>query len=564
MRSASKTLSLLLAVLFLIPALPFASSADAVTRFTVATDVHLRLPDSDIEVSYPESELYWHAWGSGNLTYEAGGILKSMFKQVREDGSEFVLLCGDLAHNGHREQHEYFTSLLREFERESGIPVYVVPGNHDYFNGYMPDDFRECYADFGYSEAIASDDKTASYSARLPGGFRLIAVDSNDPGDDGDGIDERLLRWIDSQALAAKNDGETPILMMHHPLLEPIAYGSVLMKDFVVRNSRSIAERFARDGITYVFTGHEHGNDISSYTALNGKIVYNILTTALSSYPLEYRSVELGKDKMDLKIKSIVDADPDYIPSVYNDAQRSLILNDFTAYSLGFFKYSVEQKIYRVISPEMIKDILGVEQGTLADAVDYVMPLVREALETPMHDGGDGGVSVEALAAKKGAKLPENDYISLMDMVTTVVAKIYEGGEDIPTDTSPEGKLLLISLDTLLGRLFTQIGDKVLPEDLFKILSVFGVKKAEELGIYTCSAGPVPGGDYRYAVAEASLASFLDKFLKDDAVPDRDAVLAGPGASVSVQERFNVLVSRLTEFLGYVLRFLRTALAVVG
>ena len=149
-------------------------------------------------------------------------------------------------------------------------------------------------------------------------------------------------------------------------------------------------------------------------------------------------------------------------------------------------------------------------------------------------------------------------------MVTTVVAKVYKGGEDIPTDTSPEGKLLLISLDTLLGRLFTQIGDKVLPEDLFRILSVFGVKKAEDLGIYTCPSGPLPGADYRYAVAEASLASFLDKFLKDDAVPDRDAVLAGPGASVSVQERFNVLVSRLTEFLGYVLRFLKTALAVVG
>nr|MCR5690372.1 hypothetical protein [Clostridiales bacterium] len=109
MRSASKTLSLIIAGILLISALPFASSVDAVTRFTVATDVHLRLPDSDIEVSYPESELYWHAWGSGNLTYEAGGILKSMFEQVREDGSEFVLLCGDLAHNGHREQHEYFT-----------------------------------------------------------------------------------------------------------------------------------------------------------------------------------------------------------------------------------------------------------------------------------------------------------------------------------------------------------------------------------------------------------------------------------------------------------------------
>ena len=193
-------LSVLLAATLLFSCMAPALAADAgAVRFAVATDVHLRLPDEDLPAYYPESELYYSCWGSGNQTHEAAGLLTQMLRRAEENGAAFVLLGGDLAHNGEEAQHRYFASLLQAFEEESGIPVYVVPGNHDFY-ACTPAQFKEYYADFGYAEALAADDVTASYTAELPGGFRLIAVDSNDPGKDGDGLNDRLFSWIEAQA----------------------------------------------------------------------------------------------------------------------------------------------------------------------------------------------------------------------------------------------------------------------------------------------------------------------------------------------------------------------------
>ena len=159
-----KTAALLLAAAMLLTALrvsALAVSGENAVRFAVAADVHLRLPDADLPVHYPESELYYSCWGSGNQTHESTGLLLQTLTRARENGAQFVLLCGDLTHYGNETQHRYFASLLRGFEEESGIPVYVTPGNHDYYES-TPDRFREYYADFGYAEALASDDKTAS------------------------------------------------------------------------------------------------------------------------------------------------------------------------------------------------------------------------------------------------------------------------------------------------------------------------------------------------------------------------------------------------------------------
>ena len=62
-RLFTKTFALLLAAVLLlttVSASAFALSAeDGDVRFAVAADVHLRLPDAPLEISYPESELYY-------------------------------------------------------------------------------------------------------------------------------------------------------------------------------------------------------------------------------------------------------------------------------------------------------------------------------------------------------------------------------------------------------------------------------------------------------------------------------------------------------------------------
>lgn len=522
----------------------FADDTSGAVRFAVGADVHIRLPDSEVEVSYPESELYYHAWGSGNLTYEAPGLLCEMLDDARANGAEFVLLCGDLAHNGAAVQHDYFASLLRQFEAESGIPVYVIPGNHDYYADYTPADFKDCYSGFGYGEALTVDDITASYTADLPGGYRLIAIDSNIPGDDGDGIDQRLLDWIGRQADAALEDGRTPVAMMHHSLLDPIPFAGVLMKDFVIRDSKKIAEFFVSHGIHYVFTGHEHGNDISVYTDKKGNKIYNVLTTALSSYPIEYRMVEFDGMKAEITMREITELESQYMPAGYNDAQRAAIAEDFTAYALGFFKFSVEKKIGRVISPEFIKNYLP-EDGALADAVDLLMPIVAEALNMPLYDSGDGCVSVESLAKKAGAKLPASEYKYALDLVSGAVAKVYYGGEDFPTYSSPEGRILIITLNTLLKYVLAQAGNKVSTDSINRILALFGLDEIEELDVNKWNRIYVPGAGLLYLEAEAALSPLINRFATDDAVPDRDASLDAETEKTDLFARIKDFLTRL-------------------
>lgn len=552
-----KTAALLLAAAMLLTALrvsALAVSGENAVRFAVAADVHLRLPDADLPVHYPESELYYSCWGSGNQTHESTGLLLQTLTRARENGAQFVLLCGDLTHYGNETQHRYFASLLRGFEEESGIPVYVTPGNHDYYES-TPDRFREYYADFGYAEALASDDKTASYTADLPGGYRLIAIDSNDPGKDGDGLDDRLFSWIGAQAEAAAADGKTPIVMMHHPLLEPIPYASLLMKDFIVRDHEAVAERFAKWGFSYVFTGHEHGNNITSFTGSNGRIVYDILTTSLNSYPMEFRMIDLSEKEMAISMETLESLDPAYIPPGYNDAQRVSIMEDYTAYSLGFFKFSVAKKIERVIAPDFIKNALGQDSGALADAVDVVMPLVAEALNMPFY--AEEGESVASLAAAAGATLPASDYQSLMDLITSLVAIIYRGGEDIPTTKAPEGRIFLIALNTLLKYVLAQAGNRVTQDHMDRIFGALGLDRIDRIDLCRWNRAYIPGADCSYAATEAALSPLLNRFLEDDDVPDRDAVLTPSGAADNGGSRFAALIGKLKAFFGRIAGILK-------
>ena len=551
-----KAVALLLAVVMFTvmctPALAAAEKEGAV-RFAVATDIHLRLPDADLPVHYPESELYYSCWGSGNQTHESAGLMRQMLSRAQENGAQFVLLCGDLTHYGNETQHRYLAAILRAFEERSGIPVYVVPGNHDYYES-TPAQFKDYYADFGYAEALAADDVTASYTADLPGGYRLIAIDSNIPGKDGDGLDERLFAWVEAQTSAAAAQGKTPIAMMHHPLLEPIPYAGLLMKDFIVRDHESVAERFAQWGISYVFTGHEHGNNITSFTASNGSVIYDILTTALNSYPMEFRMIDLDETQMAVAMERLETLDPADIPPGYNDAQRAAITADYTAYSLGFFKFSVARKIERVIGPDFIKDALGQESGALADAVDVVMPLVAKALNMPFYAGE--GETVASLAAA-GAALPPSDYESLMDLITSLVAVVYCGGENLPVNKAPEGKIFIIALNTLLKYILAESGNRVTNDQLNRIFGVLGFDRISELDLYRWNRTYVPGAGMSYTAAAYALSPLLNRFLVDDAVPDRDAVLRPSAAEENAGARLAALLRKLKAFFNTIIAFFK-------
>jgi UDP-2,3-diacylglucosamine pyrophosphatase LpxH len=504
-----------------------ASADENTVRFALGTDIHIENTKADIQNDYPESELYFHASGSGNLYDQAASLTKEFLNRSAQEGAEFILIAGDLTRNGNEEQHRYVASLLSDFENETGIQVYLVPGNHDYYAS-KPDEFRDYYAEFGYSQALECDEATASYTADLPGNYRLIAVDSNDPGEDGDGFDSSLLSWIEKQVETAQKDGSDILYMMHHPLLEHLYLGKILMKDFMLRDSKAVAEKFSQWGIHYVFSGHEHGNDVTSFTGENGKVVYDVLTTSLSSYPLEYRMVCVNPDGADIEMRKIEECDLDNLVDGYTDAQKSLLSSDYEEFARGLFKYSTEKKILKYTSPDFIKGKLRLNGGPLADTVDNLFNTITEALTMPLYDNGSG-VSMEKLAKSKKVALPQSDYISLIDLATSMVATHYYGNENMKSGENPECEILIKGLNTGLEYVLTKTGRS----GLNTLLEIIGMQvNTDELSpLFTAVS---LGKENSYKIAERVLYPLLDNFAVDSGLPDRDVFL--PAQSESSNE----------------------------
>ena len=508
----------------------FASTDDESLHFLVASDLHMDNIKETLDINHPESELYFHASGSGILYEEVTGITKSFFKRAKQINPEFILIPGDLTRNGNKEQHVYTANLLKKFQDESGIQVYVVPGNHDYYN-CTPTEFKDYYKHFGFSQSVTVDENTASYVIDLDSKYRLIAVDSAKPNGDGDNLTLTLYRWIKTQATMAKQMGKKVLLMMHHPLLEHIPMGRILMSDFVVKNTDLAAERFCTWGIEFVFTGHEHGNDIAKYTGLNGKTVYDILTTSLTSYPLEFRQVNLDSVSLKSKIHQIDKCDFSSLIGGYTQEQLGMMRTDYSAYALGCFKQAIEKKILKFVSSGSIKKKLKLDGGLLVEEINSLMEAVKEALTMPLYDSGDGELSIERLAKAKNVTIPKSKYKSLIDMVTSIVAMHYYGDENIPSDSHPECEILVKGLNTGLEYILSKNSRKTVMAvvDLLPADSVLNKTEIRHLSLWFT----VLGSENSYLIANKTLFPILDKFAVNQGPADRNVEIIFASDNVS-------------------------------
>jgi 3',5'-cyclic-AMP phosphodiesterase len=141
-------------------------------------------------------------WGDGDSV--AG--LRAAVESVRRlpDVLDAVLMSGDLADNAADAEYD----LVRESLAQLGVPVYVLPGNHD-----NRDTLRR---HFDLPGAVGTP---VQYAVNL-GPLRLVVLDSTRPGEDRGELDADRLSWLDTE-LARAPDRLT-LLALHHP---PVSTG---------------------------------------------------------------------------------------------------------------------------------------------------------------------------------------------------------------------------------------------------------------------------------------------------------------------------------------------------
>ncbi len=287
---------------------------------SVVSDIHLYIE----EMMGNKSE-QWIAdsRNHGKLYNEAETLLatalKTIGEQAEKNGTEYLLVPGDLTKDSEYLCHVKLASILEQFEKDYGVDVIVINGNHDIMKNcvtYENDvkekarsitakEFREVYKNLGYDLATEEFKPTTdnghgqlSYVVDLDDNYRLIVADSNIYSDTTDGnktggyLSDEQLEWVLDKADEATKSNQEPLLMIHHGMGAHMKVEPSVTSAFVLNDYLEVAEILADNGINFAFTGHLHTHDIATVTSDNGNILYDIETPSLTGFPCQYREVE--------------------------------------------------------------------------------------------------------------------------------------------------------------------------------------------------------------------------------------------------------------------------------
>ncbi len=524
-----KIISVLLSVLMLFSCVSASAyAAEDELKITVVNDLHLDLQDSTAEKVAKRNKLseeYAHASSGGQLPYESVAIIKAFLSDAAKNDSSIVLMPGDLTTIGTKAEHDAFIALISEFEASSGKRVFVAPGNHDLFDTTV-EEFEALYAEFGYGEAIANDEATASYVAELDDEYRLLAIDSTIPGLSPHGVDAELTAWVKAQCEKAAADGKKLIAMMHHNLIEHIVLVSLFHSSAVVNDdTNTLADILADGGVKYIFTAHTHDHDIAKHTSKAGNIIYDCVTTALNAYPCAYREVTFG-EKVTITTKNVDAIDTSTLPEGIHPDALALAQTDFLAYAKNCTYTGIEATISAYTKAETLEKYIKTDDPELQAILDLVIAKVCEAVMLPVYtkDEKEAGKSLEAMAAAMGTTLPATEYESLVDLAVTLYQAHAEGDENYPAYTN-EVILLQRAIAVVLNYALSDLTAQNYTLVLSFVLDLLGVELSES--VLSTVGGALEKFKGNELLLTTAIIPVLTRFSVDEAPADNNAVLPG-------------------------------------
>lgn len=152
-----------------------------------------------------------------------------------------VAITGDLTDGGRPEEY----AVLRELLAPLGMPVYVIPGNHD-----IREALRAAFADHAYLRQSPDFIQYAIDAHAL----RIVAIDTVIPRESGGELCEERIAWLDRTL--AQAPGRPTVVLMHHP---PFTTFIEHMDAYGLRNPEALAPIIKRHPqVQAILCGHVH------------------------------------------------------------------------------------------------------------------------------------------------------------------------------------------------------------------------------------------------------------------------------------------------------------------
>ncbi|MBR3766663.1 MAG: metallophosphoesterase [Clostridia bacterium] len=549
---------LCLALLFSCAAIT-AAAAETELKITVANDLHLDLTSVTAEkVSKKNnlSEEYAHVASGGQLHYESLAIINAFLAEAAKNESEFILLPGDITNKGTAEEHEALASILKEFEETSGKQVFVINGNHDLLKTEASA-FKEYYADFGYNEALAVDSSSASYTAELSNGYRLLAIDSCAPRLSTHTMDEERISWIEEQCKKASEDGKKLIAIMHHNLLEHYILSSKIHKGSVVNDgTNNLADVLADGGVKFIFTAHTHDHDIASYTTAKGNTIYDAVTTSINAYPCAYRVVSFGKD-VKIETRKITAIDTSALPEGIHETALALAKSNFLEYAKNTTYLGLKVIISSYLNATALKKLLDTNNETVNAVIDKAGTKIEKIASMPMYTADETvkGESVETLAKELGTTLPATEYKTVLDLVVYIYQSHVEGDENHAAYTD-EMILLTRALAVAINYALSDITTEDFTVILQFVAELLNANISDTiLGILGGTLGRFHGSELFITTA---VLPVLAEFGTDDPPKDNNVTLPGYNST----EKAESFLDKIISFFKKIFDFFRMLFAI--
>ncbi len=281
-------------------------------KVVLATDLHYQSREAG---DGGEAFQFFVERGDGKVVEYLPELLEAFIDEVIELQPSALVLSGDITMNGERMNHEELSCKLARVE-EAGIPVLVIPGNHDINNTNAAvyygsekaeapsidgEDFYEIYHAYGYDDALSRDEASLSYVYKLDEKNWLLMLDScqYDPKNLVEGrIKEETLAWMEEELQKAQEQGIFVLPIAHHNLL---AQSRMYTTQCAMENNGQVIDLLQKYRLPLFFSGHLHVQRIRKHKSEPGVPdeaygIQEIITDALSIPPCQYGLITWEED----------------------------------------------------------------------------------------------------------------------------------------------------------------------------------------------------------------------------------------------------------------------------
>jgi hypothetical protein len=453
-------------------------------NFAVMSDLHYYDPT----LGTTSTEFLAYVAGDRKMIAQSQELLNAAVAGILSNKPEFVLVPGDLTKDGEMQNHQQVANIFKSLN-DQGIKVYVVPGNHDINNpaslsyttspptpiaNVSPANFKSIYNNYGYGAALAQDPNSLSYVAEPIPGLWLIAIDSCEYANNAANIDQTTglpapvtagsisnstLTWIQTQLAAAKQQGKTIIGMLHHGLLEHFPGESTIFPDYVLSNWQTLSKTLSDAGLTVVFTGHFHANDVvrDNFTS---SVLYDIETGSLVTAACPYRFIQLDLIKQAMTIAT------SRITAITSHP------SDFTSFSQNFLYNGLATPTTGLV-PQMLTAPTSYGGFGLSSAVaNSLAPLISFALMAHYYGDENGLNNASSASQVTVSGVPLATYAagvwSTLTDATDPGSQFRNMINAVWIDTAPQDANVTFTLDTTTATtLVTLFRQLFIPSPIF-------------------------------------------------------------------------------------------------